>query len=219
MNRPFARWWIQAIEVAAPWGVLALLLLATYGTFFQMPYYGFFLETNGQVGDIFEPSALEPGDQVRQIGSVRWEDFAAHLRVRFFENVRPGQVVSIVVEREGSSETIDYVFPGPTSAEIRQRLINVWPMPYVFWMIGTLTLLVARPKDTTWRLLIAFNYLTALWLSTGSLSGRHVWDAALWLRMLIWLCVPVYLHLHLVFPRPLVRLPKLLWVPAYGAAL
>ena len=66
----------------------------------------------------------------------------------------------------------------------------------------------------------AFNFLTAIWLITGSgVSTFHVWYGALVLRMAVWCCVPVYLHLHWVFPRPLGKLSPLLIGIIYAVTL
>jgi hypothetical protein len=89
-----------------------------------------------------------------------------------------------------------------------------------FWAIGTLTLLVLRPKDERWRLMIGFNYLTAIWLAAGSgVSFYHIWDSAIVLRMAVWLCVPVYLFLGWVFPKPFAKRPTWLVWGAYLLAI
>lgn len=88
--------------------------------------------------------------------------------------------------------------------KLSKNLNSGWWLPYVVWMAGTATLLFIRPKDLRWRLLVAFNYFTALWLVTGSGPAKwHLWGSALFMRMAIWMTIPVYLHLHWVFPRTL----------------
>ncbi|MBL8056660.1 MAG: hypothetical protein JNK29_08175, partial [Anaerolineales bacterium] len=46
----------------------------------------------------------------------------------------------------------------------------------------------------------------------------HTAGSAIALRIAVWLCVPVYWHLHLIFPTPLGRVPRGLWLALYGAA-
>ncbi len=47
----------------------------------------------------------------------------------------------------------------------------------------------------------------------GGASGYHLFYSALLLRSAIWISVPVYLHLHWIFPRPLEKLPLILvWI-------
>jgi hypothetical protein len=110
--------------------------------------------------------------------------------------------------------TISWAMPGPSAAELRGRY-NLLVLPYLFWLVGTLTLLLLRPFDTRWRLLIAFSYLTAIWLMAGLVSQTAIWHSAIVMRMAIWLCVPIYWHLHWVFPQPLRRLPNWMWPTVY----
>jgi len=144
-----------------------------------------------------------------------WADFATDPRKTLFDGVQPGQVVPIVVRRDGQTMTVPWVFPGPTRAEVLERLDSQWPLSYIFWLAGTMTLLLLRPKDARWRLLIAFNYLMAFWIAIGIMSHWHLWESAILLHMASWLFVPVYWHLHWVFPQPLGRLPVFVWRMVY----
>ena len=77
-----------------------------------------------------------------------------------------------------------------------------------------------RPKDNRWLLMALFNFLTAIWLIAGSgVSAFHVWNSALVLRMAVFLCVPVYLHLHWVFPQPLGKIPPIVLGSIYAITL
>ncbi|MDQ3006158.1 MAG: sensor histidine kinase, partial [Chloroflexota bacterium] len=91
---------------------------------------------------------------------------------------------------------------------------------YFFWLAGTLSVMLIRPQNKRWLLMSGFYFLTAVWLIAGSgVSSSHIWYSALILRIAIWLCVPVYLHLHWVFPRPLGKLPPpLVWI-VYGGSI
>ncbi len=209
-------------ERLLPLLVLAILLAYTYALLFEAPYPGFAWYGNGQVGPIFKPmsesGALQRGDQLIQIGLVRWSDFQADLRLKLFEGVRAGESVPILFERGGQRRRVDWVYPGWlswTSDEFSSRLLNLWPIAYVFWLVGTLTLILARPRDTLWRVLIAFNYLTALWLMLGNFSYLRFWETARLFRIVIWLAMPVYLRLHWFFPKPLWRLPTFVWPLIY----
>jgi signal transduction histidine kinase len=57
-----------------------------------------------------------------------------------------------------------------------------------------------------------------MWLMASALSRWHTWESAVLLRAAIWLCIPVYWHLHWLFPSPLRRLPTTVWAGAYGLA-
>lgn len=196
----------------SPWLVLAILLAYTYARFFVAPYAGFVFSTsNGSVEMLFlqgEPGAdLHEGDKILKIGSVAWEDYQSDLRQAFFMGVQPGQVVPILVERAGQTITVPWVYPGSNPEETISRLANIWWLSFIFWFFGAITVLILRPKDRLWQLLITANFLTAIWVMAGSVSQWAIWESAIVLRMAIWLCLPVYLHLHWVFPRPLGRLP------------
>lgn len=202
------------LEKVLPWVVLAILLVYTYAKFTQHPYSGFRLSADGHVFAIYVTNTGQPplmqDDKVLQIGSLRWEDFKVDLRRTLFDGVQHGQVVPLLIERGGQQMRISWVFPGPNPREIIDLVVNEGWLAFVFWLVGTLTLLHLRPKDERWILMIAFNYLTAIWLVAGSgVSFYHIWNSAIILRMAIWFCVPVYLHFHWVYPKPFRKLPVL----------
>jgi signal transduction histidine kinase len=202
--------------------VLAIIIIYTYALFFRVPYAGFDF-TSGRVFEVYVAGSpgneIQVGDWLLQIGKVRWEDFRADLRQTFFDGAAPGQVIPIRVLRNDQELAVNWIFPGPTSADLDQRLIGEWWLPYVIWLAGTITMLFLRPRDTLWRLLMAFYYLTAIWLAVGSgPSHWHVWESAVLLKAVPWLFLPVYWHLHWRFPKPLGRLPtSLLWMFYLGS--
>lgn len=205
------------VEFFLPWIILAILVILTYAHFFQAPYSGFEFEIDdGKVSLIYDPiqsnQSLQIGDQILQINQVNFDTFKSNLRQRFFKGVKSGEVVPFKVIRDGQPLDLPYIFPGPTSTQILARLNSTWWMGYVFWLAGTATLFFIRPKDTRWKLFIAFNYLTATGLASGGfLSHWHIDQSAYILRSSVWLALPVYLHFHWNFPRPLTTAPKYLW--------
>jgi signal transduction histidine kinase len=214
---------LTALETLLPWLVLAGMLLLTYARFAVMPYAGLLFTPSGRVSGVYVPDpaaeALLVDDQLLQVGPVRWEDYQQDLRQQLFAGVQPGEIVPTVVEREGRERAVAWAFPGFTTREFLQRLNSEWPLAYLVWAAGAATALLVRPRDTLQRLLLAFNFLTATWLIAGSTVSRwHIWEGAILLRSAVWLCVPVYLHLHWVFPKPLGRLPRWLVWGAYLAA-
>ncbi|HSM69897.1 MAG TPA: ATP-binding protein [Xanthomonadales bacterium] len=99
------------------------------------------------------------------------------------------------------------------------RLAGVWWLTFVFWIAGAATLFFIRPKDVRWKVLLAFNYLTAIGLASGGvLSHWQVGYTAIILRCAVWLALPVYLHFHWIFPRPVYRLPAIFWAGLYALA-
>jgi len=214
------RW--RYFELVLPWVVFALLATFTYDLFSRIPYAGFEF-SNGKILGVYysEPGqvALQIGDQLVKVGPVTWDDFLHDLRLRLFDGVVPGQVVPLIVERDGHILSLDWKFPGPTTREMLERLNSLWWMPYVFWLAGTAALLFIRPKDTLWLLLIALCYLTALWLASGSgPSHWHIDESAILMRAAIWICLPVYLHFHWIIIKPLAKLPLIVWVVLYIGA-
>jgi signal transduction histidine kinase len=208
------------LEKILPWVVLATLLIFSYAWFFRVPYAGFrFRPSTGRVYRVYVTTApeagLRVGDQLIQVGSVTWEEFSQDRWKTFFDGARPGQVVPITVRREDQTRVISWAFAGPTVREVQGRLINEWFLPYLFWAAGTATLLFARPRDDRWKLLIAFNYLIAVWMATAAPAQWHVWGSLMALYSVAWPLALVCLHLHWVFPGPLGRLPTVVLWPAY----
>jgi signal transduction histidine kinase len=214
----------QLLEMLLPWLALAVVLVFTYAKFVATPYVGFEFSM-GKITGVFLPSSpdsLKVGDQLLRVGNVDMADFNRNLELGIFEGVHAGDVVPIILDRDGQIIKVDWVIPWVNRALLLERFNGIWWLPYVFWLAGTVTLLFIRPKDTRWRLLIAFNYLTAIWLGAGlGPSHWHVWYSAIVMPSTIWLCLPVYLHLHWVFPRPLKQLPNFIWILLYalGACL
>ncbi len=212
IQKHILHWFENRFASILPWLVLVILLVYTYVKFVVVPYPGFFFRgSNGYIETLYvtgQPgTSLEIGDKLVQVGPVPWQDYRTNLRTTLFKGVRPGEVVPITVERNGQNLTIPWVYPGARRAEVASRLWSEWWLAFVFWGYGTLTILFLRPKNSLWRLLVAACYLIAIWLITGSVSKWVVWNSAIVMRMVTWLCLPVYWHLHWVFPKPLGRVP------------
>ena len=208
-NRHFA-------ELLLSIAVLALLLVYSYAFLFQAPYAGFYFNpTSGQIIEVFSEDIssdpLQAGDILKQVGPVSWNNFYNDGNQSFFDNIQPGQSIDIIVERDGIDISISWVFQGFTWPEFFHRFFNLWWLSYFFWFFGMITQLFMRPKDTRWKLLIAANYLTAIWLIMGSLSSWHIWSSSIILHGSTWLMLPVYLHLHWLFPRSLKPVPFGVW--------
>ncbi|MGQ0602695.1 MAG: hypothetical protein ACT4QE_13500, partial [Anaerolineales bacterium] len=159
---------------------------------------------------------LKIDDLLIRFGSIRLDEFAYDLRRSLLDEIQPGRAIPIAVIRNGRQLTFDYTPPGVTAEEIRVRLLSQWWLGWLFWGMGLLTYILVRPKDTRWRLLIAFFCLTALWLSASTLSRLHLWESAIVLHMAVWMCVPVYWHLHWIFPERLSVLRRWPWGRIFG---
>ena len=221
--KPFSEGFKKALEYVLPGVVLVILMTYSYADFFRHPY-GFRWGTpDGTVSKVFvnerEPTIHEL-DRIMQVGSVDMETFRNHLRQGLFEGRNAGDVVPIVVQRHDRLLTVQWRLPGLNAAETRDQIFGQWFLAYLFWIAGSATLLVVRPRDERWFLMAAFDFLTAIWLIAGSgLSLFHIWYSAIVLRIAVWISVPVYLHLHWIFPRPLGKLPRIVPWALYGFGL
>jgi signal transduction histidine kinase len=210
-------------ERAIPLVVFAALAFFTYARFYEAPFAGF--EFNRvTISQVFSPSpreeTLQPGDRLIQVGPVVMDEFNQDLRLPLLQDAETGDSIPVVVERDGRRLSFDWIIPAPSRAERFERVVGLWWFAYVFWLAGTVALLSIRPKDLRWSLLIAFNYLTAIWLAAGSgPSHWHIWDSALVVRAAVWLSLPVFLHFHWIFPRPLRPVPWVLWGLFYLAGI
>ena len=208
-------------KYAIPVIVLAVLVVYTYAIFLRAPYLGFlFLSTDGTIQRIYvappEGPSLQVGDQIVQVGAVSFESYQTDLQQPLVDQAPKGQEVEIAVRRNGNPITIPWVMPGINPGEFVGRLSNQWWIAYFFWFFGALAALLVRPEDERKRLLVALNFLTAVWLIAGTLSTWSLWLSPLVMRAAIWLCVPVYLHFHWIFPRPVKRLSPGVKIGVYG---
>jgi signal transduction histidine kinase len=208
------RLWITA-ERILPWFMLVFLVFFTFAYFISRPYCGLLINQYKTITTVDRPSAdgsgLQPGDVIRRVGSLTPADLEKDLRINYFGNYKVGDSVEFVVEREGQIKNILYTFPGYSDEELFDRLSSQWFIPYIFWLAGTVSLLFLRPRSVQRLLLALFCFITAAWVSASNFSGINLMYGALLLRSEIWLAVPVYLHLHWLFPTPLRRLPKWVW--------
>lgn len=199
--------------------VLSILALFTYGILYRGPYIGFaFGSGDGRVLSIYTPigASLERNDVLVKVGDVLFADYKKDSRQPLFEQVKAGEIVEIVVLRDGSKLTIPWRIPGFNDKEFNNRVFNIWWLAYIFWLFGSLGQLLIRPRDERSRLFIAANYLVALWLIFGSFSATHLWESSILLRVTTWLMPPVFLHLNWTFPRPFRVLPKKAWAILYA---
>ncbi len=208
------------LEQAIALAVLALILLYTYALFFRVPYVGFEWDPlTGRVGRVDVADRLQTGDQLIQVGPVPAAELGADERRTVLMDVQAGDVVTLVVRRDGQQFTLPWVIPGFNVNDFLARVSGLWWWALLFWIVGQSVLLFLRPRDTRWRLLIAINLVNALWLGASTVSHYHLWESAVVLHATTWLWVPIYWHLHWVFPKPLGRAPALAGWLIYLAAI
>jgi len=206
--------------------VLLICLFYSYARGFLVPYPGFTTNNAWGVVDLAPCEELPEwcqanqgrvrrGDQLLAIGDLSYKAYARDRRLVPFWGYDPGEMVPLVLVRDGETVEVLWEMP-PFSPDWASALGGVvFYLP--FWLAGTLVLLFLQPHDSRWRLLIASQYLTAMWLAAGMASQFHVALSSLVMHALSWLLVPVYLHLHIEVPEPLwVRRPRALWSALYA---
>ena len=170
---------------------LVITVMFTYAQFFQLPYLGFNTGAGIQVRRTFSKGDLQDGDQINQIGSVHSETFLKDWRIYPLENLRAGDTLPLVVQRGDRFVNVAWTVSGFNQEEFLARLTNQWWFAFAFWIIGTITLLSLRPRDTRWRLLIAFNFLTAIWLVASGVSRWHLWGSLYFVCGAMWLSAQI----------------------------
>ena len=73
-----------------------------------------------------------------------------------------------------------------------------------FWLAGTAVLILIRPRDRRWFLLVFFNFATATYLAVG-MSISQLLYSSFFIHAVTWLIAPLYIHLHLEIPNPIFR--------------
>ncbi len=222
MNRP-SKPLARILEQSLPWLVLIILLLYDYAKIFEHPYTGLRWNTGGEIESIFmegnPQNPLKVGDRLLQVGAMSLSEYSKNYGASLFGDAQQGQVVELVIERDGRQITLPWRVPGVNNAEMLDQVLSETWLALIFWLVGTLTLLVMHPKNERSRLLIVFNYLTAIWIGVGGgASFYHIWYSAFLLRIAVWFCVPVYLHFHWVFPARFRNPPIVLSVAIYVMA-
>lgn len=211
-SRPF-------FEIAFAVTTVVITMMFTYAQFFQLPYLGFNGGSSGRVTNVFTTGDLQVDDRLERIGSVSATDFFRDWRIYPLDKLRAGDTLHLVIRRGDRLVNVDWTVSGFNDLEFLDRLSNQWWLASIFCFIGTITLISLRPRDNRWRLLIAFNFLTAIWLVAGGVTRWHLWYSPYFVCGAMWLSAPVYLHLHWSFPKPLWHSPRFVFPTLYAACV
>jgi HD-GYP domain-containing protein (c-di-GMP phosphodiesterase class II) len=220
--------WLDGLLGLASTLVLAFCLFYAYAGTILIPYSGINYDGEWRITslDACEPQSewcqanqglLQTGDQIRDVAGITLEAQDRNQLLVAFDGLEPGDSARITFSRNGATQAVDWHMPSSTPAVVFGRL-SVLLIFLPFWLAGTVILLFLRPRDLRWRLLIAFNYVTAMWWVVGAQSSYRVAASSLLLGTTTWLLVPIYLHLHLTIPAPLLRLPRYLIPSLYAVA-
>lgn len=213
--------WLSLLEMLLPWLMLLVLGYYIYLEIVAAPYLGLnFGASSAAVNEVYVPHpTLAIGDELLSMGQVDMDTWRQHLRMPLFPHLAAGDILPLRVRHDGQVVQIDWRVPGRTWPELYDRLVNTWLLGLAFWLAGTATLLLVRPRDSHYWLFSAFFLLTALWLVVGNTNRWGHGESRILFRMAVWLSLPVLLHVHWIVPQPLARLPRPLLWGGYAAAL
>lgn len=209
-------------ELFLPVLVLGVLLLLTYARFYLISYIGF--QYNGATGEVLSVQdlgglpKLTPGDLILEINGEPWSSLPISHRFNPLATAKAGETITLLVEDEGGQRELEWRVLGFNAPEFSSRLFNTWLLSYVFWLGGTAALVLVRPQDVRWALLVAINYVTAIWFLAGTISSSGVMETPFILRAGVWLSLPIYLHFHYNFPRPMGKPYLRFWLIFYIVA-
>jgi len=215
MNRPIMRrigrsdWPFVLFSISLL--VLYLYFIVSFLFFTPYPGVSFTATADGwHINDSLQ-SDLFIDDVLVQVGELTFEEYQANRTLIPFSGYEPGDVVPNIITTDG--RVLELEMPTPSLNESVTRLIStIWFFP--FWAAGTIVLLFLHPRDSRWRLLVAFMYLTAIWVLVGAVSAWRIGSSRIVLGITAWLMVPIFIHLHLNLPNPTFRRPGRIILPA-----
>ncbi|HYG65258.1 MAG TPA: GAF domain-containing protein, partial [Thermoanaerobaculia bacterium] len=204
------------------WSAVSLLVLSLclyYGYVATVPKISF--EANSRWWVIVaDPcpagrDCVQIGDQILELGGVTLQEFKNDWAIDMLDLFGRDGTAQVLVRRGGEVRMVEaYAFSG---IDLLWRIETITSLlPLVFWLMGTVAVLLLRPRDERWVALVLFSYVTALWFSSGLASGRHTGGAAYVFRTVIWFFLPLTVHLHTLLPNYLVRRRVRLLAPLYG---
>ncbi len=205
-------------------GILVVLFMYSYGYLYEALFIGFdYSAAHAVIFRLHVPPAngegLDLDDTILKVGSLSYRDYQTSTYRNLFAGYKNGDVVPILVERQGTSHLVYWEIPGFNWPEFRFRLFSPWWLPYVFWVMGCITLFLVQPTDTRKMLLVALNFLIAVWFSASRLSYTGALLSGPILFIGVWMTWPVSWHLNWLVPQPLRRLPTQAWIALYILAL
>lgn len=209
---------IHRIEVLLPWLMLIFILVYSALFFTTQPYLGYLTRDN-EIVQVYSTgsseSLLKPGDVILQVNDVQQETLAANLKMSYYSQLNAGENVPLVINRMGETRSISHVLPGFNEAEFLGRLSGTWFLPYLFWLAGTAALFFIRSNNTRRWLLTLACYLAAAWFSVNGPLEARLFSTPQLMRSLVWVLLPVILHLLWDFPHPLKPLDEMVWSSIY----
>ncbi|HVF59181.1 MAG TPA: ATP-binding protein [Thermoanaerobaculia bacterium] len=145
---------------------------------------------------------LQLGDRVLAIGDLTLERYRRSRTLDLLAPFADDGRAEVRLLRGGRTHTVEVSLP-EADAGVVARAVLLTLLPLVFWLMGTAVVLLLRPRDERWLVLVLFSYTTAVLLASGLASARHTGGAAVVFHAVVWLFLPLAVHLHLLLPSPL----------------
>ena len=160
------------------------------------------------------------GDRAVTINGLDVVTYSHQFNWNLFSGAAPGDVIEIDYDHAGDLRSLQWRLPHPGLYDRLYRLLGLI-LVFPFWLAGTIVLLLLYPHDIRWRLLVILYYLLTLWLTAGTLSTYWVLGTVELTTTSALVLMPVFLHLHLLIPSPLLsqRTRRAVIVGAYGFAV
>jgi two-component system cell cycle sensor histidine kinase/response regulator CckA len=160
---------------------------------------------------------LKVGDQVITIGKLDLATFNHDRWIELLDGFDRHGMATVTVRRHG--RIVSFPVSARNAASSSGPPLVLFPL--VFWMMGTAAILFLRPRDERWWVLVAWSYVTAVWLASGLASATHFRGAAVIFHIFIWLFAPLCVHLHLILPNTLLsqRLRRVALGSVYAVVL
>jgi PAS domain S-box-containing protein len=194
-----------------------LLFLAyiyyTWSYAFWLPYSQLTISstTSGwRVADSAHPE-IQTNDILVAIGELSFEEYRQNRQRIPFDGYQAGDKVVVLIG-EGA-QRVELELVNPNLIDRLKRLLNTISF-LPFWLAGTAVLLFLRPRDSRWRLLVAFMYIVAVWVLVGVLSFWRIGASRIILGAVSWFMLPIFLHLHLLVPTPVLSRRIVALLPA-----
>jgi len=144
---------------------------------------------------------LHVGDHVISIGSIDFTEFARDRTLELLDAFKATGKAHVRVLRGDEVRTVEVGLLG-TGRELKQTLSFIL-LPLIFWLMGTIAVIFLRPRDERWLVLVLFSYASALWIASGPGSSSHIAGSAIVFHVVIWLFLPLSVHLHAILPDSL----------------
>ena len=117
-------------------GILLVLLMYSYGYLYDALYIGFdYSAAKAVIFRLHVPSSdgqgLELGDTILKVGSLSYRDYQTSTYRNLFAGYKNGDVVPILVYRQGTTHLVYWEIPGFNRLEFHFRDFSPWWLPYI----------------------------------------------------------------------------------------